>query len=61
MPRCIKWLGQDIATRRVNWISDADIKASLDNVNHEQLMVLLAYGSGSSNAVVIKRFLKAVS
>ncbi len=35
-------LGQDIATRRVNWVSDADIKGFFNNVNHEQLMELLA-------------------
>ena len=30
-------LGQIIATKKVNWISDADIKGFFDNVSHEQL------------------------
>jgi retron-type reverse transcriptase len=36
-------LGQDIATRKVNWISDADIKGFFDNVNHDQLLEMLQY------------------
>lgn len=34
-------LGEIIATRRVNWISDADIKGFFDNVSHPQLLELL--------------------
>ena len=34
-------LGQIIATRRVNWISDADVKSFFDTVNHECLLELL--------------------
>jgi hypothetical protein len=35
-------LGQDIATTKVNWVSDADIKGFFNNVDHQQLMELLA-------------------
>jgi retron-type reverse transcriptase len=34
-------LGQIIATRRANWISDADIKGFFDHVSHPQLVELL--------------------
>ena len=34
-------LGQTIATRKVNWISDADIRGFFDAVCHERLMELL--------------------
>ena len=34
-------LGKIIATRKVNWISDADIKGFFDNVSHERLIELL--------------------
>lgn len=34
-------LGQIIATKKVNWISDADIKGFFDNVSHEHLERLL--------------------
>ncbi len=34
-------LGQIIATRKVNWVSDADIKGFFDNVSHESLLELL--------------------
>ena len=33
-------LGEIIATRKVNWISDADIKGFFDNVNHQQLVAI---------------------
>lgn len=34
-------LGQIIATKKVNWVSDADIKGFFDNVSHEKLEGLL--------------------
>ena len=34
-------LGQIIATRKVNWISDADIRGFFDHVCHERLVELL--------------------
>jgi group II intron reverse transcriptase/maturase len=34
-------LGQIIATKKVNWVSDADIKGFFDNVSHEKLEELL--------------------
>ena len=53
-------LGQDIATRRVNWISDADIKGFFDHVNHDQLLELLGYRISDPRMLwLIKRFLKA--
>jgi RNA-directed DNA polymerase len=36
-------LGQIIATKKVNWISDADIKGFFDHVSHEQLVELLRH------------------
>ena len=36
-------LGKIIATRNVNWISDADIKGFFDNVSHERLIELLEH------------------
>lgn len=53
-------LGHDIATRRVNWVSDADIKGFFNHVNHEQLMELLAIRVSDSKMLrLIRRFLKA--
>ena len=44
-------LGQQIATRKVNWILDADIKGFFDHVDHEQLLELLrAADRGPSDA-----------
>lgn len=53
-------LGQDIATRKVNWISDADIKGFFDNVNHDQLLEMLQYRISDPRMLwLITRFLKA--
>lgn len=53
-------LGQDIATRKVNWISDADIKGFFDHVNHEQLVELIQQRISDPRMLwLIKRFLKA--
>ena len=53
-------LGQHIATRQVNWISDADIKGFFDNVCHEQLEALLRIRiSDPQLLALIRRFLKA--
>ena len=53
-------LGQHIATKRVNWISDADIKGFFDHVNHEQLLELLQQRIQDPRLLrLIHRFLKA--
>ena len=53
-------LGQNIATRKVNWISDADIKGFFDNVCHERLDELLRIRiSDPKLLALIRRFLKA--
>lgn len=53
-------LGQDIATRKVNWVSDADIKGFFDNVNHDQLLEMLQYRISDPRMLwLITRFLKA--
>jgi len=53
-------LGQLIATRKVNWISDADIKGFFDNVCHERLDELLRIRIGDSRLLaLIGRFLQA--
>lgn len=53
-------LGQNIATKRVNWISDADIKGFFDNVCHERLDELLRIRiSDPKLLALILRFLQA--
>ena len=53
-------LGQTIATQKVNWISDADIKGFFDNVSHEHLQGLLQIRIGDQRMLrLIGRFLKA--
>ena len=53
-------LGQNIATKKVNWISDADIKGFFDNVCHERLDELLRIRiSDPKLLALIRRFLKA--
>lgn len=53
-------LGQNIATKKVNWISDADIKGFFDNVCHERLEELLRIRiSDPKLLALIRRFLKA--
>ena len=53
-------LGQNIATKKVNWISDADIKGFFDNVCHERLDELLRIRiSDPKLLALISRFLKA--
>mgnify|MGYP002631781739 CR=1 FL=1 len=53
-------LGQNIATKKVNWISDADIKGFFDNVCHERLDELLRIRiSDPKLLALICRFLKA--
>ena len=53
-------LGEIISTRKVNWISDADIKGFFDNVSHERLMELLQKRIGDPRLLrLIGRFLKA--
>ena len=53
-------LGQTIATKKVNWISDADIKGFFDHVCHERLVELLKQRIGDPRMLgLIGRFLKA--
>jgi group II intron reverse transcriptase/maturase len=53
-------LGQNIATRKVNWISDADIKGFFDNVCHERLGELLRIRISDPKLLgLIERFLAA--
>ena len=53
-------LGQVIATRKVNWISDADIKGFFDNVCHTRLVELLQIRISDPKLLrLINRFLKA--
>jgi group II intron reverse transcriptase/maturase len=53
-------LGQNIATQKVNWISDADIKGFFDAVCHERLEELLRIRiSDPKLLALINRFLKA--
>jgi group II intron reverse transcriptase/maturase len=53
-------LGQIIATKKVNWISDADIKGFFDNVSHEHLEQLLRQRvSDPRMLALIVRFLKS--
>ena len=53
-------LGGTIATRKVNWVSDADIKGFFDNVCQERLEELLRIRiSDPKLLALIRRFLKA--
>lgn len=53
-------LGQIIATRKVNWISDADIKGFFDHVSHTQLVELLGQRIRDPRMIwLIQRFLRA--
>ena len=53
-------LGQIIATKKVNWISDADISGFFDNVCHEQLVELLGTRIKDRRMLwLIGRFLQA--
>ena len=53
-------LGKIIATKRVNWISDADIKGFFDNVSHEHLLEFLQKRISDPRMLkLITKFLKA--
>ena len=53
-------LGRTIATKKVNWISDADIKGFFDHVCHERLVELLGQRILDPQMLwLIGRFLKA--
>jgi len=53
-------LGHDISTRKVNWVSDADIKGFFNNVDHNHLMELLSLRVSDRRMLrLIERFLKA--
>ncbi len=58
--QALSTLGQIIATKKVNWISDADIKGFFDNVSHEHLEQLLRERvSDPRMLALIVRFLKS--
>jgi len=53
-------LGQIIATKKVSWISDADIRGFFDNVCHERMVELLRQRIADPRMLLlIERFLKA--
>jgi group II intron reverse transcriptase/maturase len=53
-------LGQIIGTKKVNWISDADIRGFFDNVCHDKLVALLQQRINDPRMLaLIQRFLKA--
>ena len=53
-------LGEHIAIRKVNWISDADIKGFFNNVDHQHLMELLRKRISDPRMLkLIWKFLKA--
>lgn len=53
-------LGQTTATRKVSWISDADIRGFFDNVCHTRLLELLRIRIADPKLLaLIQRFLKA--
>ena len=53
-------LGRIIATKKVSWISDADIRGFFDNVSHQRLVELLRKRIGDPRMLaLIERFLKA--
>ncbi len=53
-------LGQIVATRKVSWISDADIRGFFDHVCHERLVELLRQRIADPKMLaLIQRFLKA--
>jgi group II intron reverse transcriptase/maturase len=56
----LKSLGRIIGTKKVNWISDADIRGFFDNVCHRQLVELLGKRIADPRMLwLIRRFLKA--
>ncbi len=53
-------LGQTIATRKVDWISDADIRGFFDHVCHERMIELLRQRIADPRMLaLVERFLKA--
>lgn len=56
----LKVLGQHIGTKKVSWISDADIRGFFDNVSHERLLELLRKRISDPRMLwLIRRFLNA--
>lgn len=56
----IKYINQNIMTKKINFIVEADIKGFFDNVNHDWLMKFLEETIGDKNFLrYIKRFLVA--
>lgn len=53
-------MGKVIATRKVNWISDADIQGFFEQVDHQHLMELLSQRIAAPRLLrLIQRFLDA--
>ena len=58
--RALSALGQIIATKKVSWISDADIRGFFDNVCHERMVELLRQRiTDPQMLLLIEGFLKA--
>ena len=56
----LKTLGRNIGTRKVNFISDSDIRAFFDEVNHDKLLELLRIRISDKRMLrLVARFLKA--
>ena len=56
----LRMLGRHIGTKKVSWISDADIRGFFDNVNHARLVELLGKRISDPRMLwLIGRFLKA--
>ncbi|WP_145353922.1 group II intron reverse transcriptase/maturase [Roseimaritima multifibrata] len=53
-------LGRTIATKKVNWVSDADIEGFFDNVSHDRLLELVQIRISDPKLLeLVRRFLKA--
>ncbi len=58
--QALSQLGSDIATKKVNWISDADIKGFFDSVSHSHLLEMLKIRIQDAKLLrLIERFLHA--
>ena len=58
--QAVSQLGSDIATKKVNWISDADIKGFFDSASHSHLLEMLKIRIQDAKLLrLIERFLHA--
>lgn len=56
----VRYINQTVMTKKVNYILEADIKGSFDNVNHDWLMKFLAHDVQDKNFLrYIRKFLTA--